>query len=108
MNKFDKAFNNELVADIFMNAVLSNLCGIVSRIYKKGATTPETREEQIAFIYLNSNLSIAHLIDCLNKEDVLVDAGWGLDDKGIWFDSQDLEDGYNRATAEVKAMFAGA
>lgn len=103
MNTIEEAFNR-----IFVDAVLVNICAMVNRIYKKGATIPGDREEQIAFIYLNSNFSIAHLISWLNKEDVIADARWDLDDNDIGYDDQDLEDGYNYAIAEVKAIFVGA
>lgn len=104
MNKFERPFNDELLTDTFIDAVLSNLCEVVARLARIDGI-PSNREAQIAFIYLRSDLSISHLIDCLNKEDVIADASWLLDERFIAFDSQNLEDGYNRAIAEVKSMF---
>lgn len=100
----------ETIKDAFVDAIIWSMCCTVNKHnrYAKGALDSlTTREKRIAFIYLNSNLPSSHLIGWLDKEDVIVDATWDLDDMDIGYDSQDLEDGYNSAIAEVKAIFAG-
>lgn len=93
------------INDMFLDTVLSYLCNIVNKICSKDTTIPCKRCAKIAYIYLNSDLTIGRLIKHLNKEDVIVDIIRDFKAMGVSYNSQDLENGYNYAIGEVLRIF---